>query len=490
MVKTSSLFKVLFLLLSVQSIVLGLYYNNLGTGLLFSLLISSFPLFLLYQAPQSRFTEHVCAAGLMLFSFLHIDQAYGLIEVHFEIFILMAILVVFKNWQIFITALALVAAHHLSFYFLQVNQAGVYVFDPDRLAFTTVLIHAVYATVEAVIAAYIAYMLYQEHRGSQALEDAIGKISSDPKQLDLSVRVDAKRSNALAQFNLLLDAISATVASVNQEQKDLISGAERVAQLQKELTHSAHSKQQQNELIADAGVQVADGFAQVQAQSEQIGGQYGFISKQLQGAVAEVRQTDEQSHMLAQLLNHTEHQLSELASSCTLISSLLNEINAIAEQTNLLALNAAIEAARAGEQGRGFAVVADEVRSLANTSKRATDKIAHTLKQLVDNSNKSTSSMGECITKVHTVEELSSSVLDAISQVEQAMAALNSDSDQVRDIVAQQAANTQQIAEQSEHVRQESKADLQHINDLDTQVSEMMSSLDDLKQQLSRFRTS
>ena len=68
----------------------------------------------------------------------------------------------FVEWRVFITALAFVAVHHLSFYFLQINEVGLYVFDPDRLYFSTVLIHAVYAIVEAIVAGYIAKTLHRE----------------------------------------------------------------------------------------------------------------------------------------------------------------------------------------------------------------------------------------------------------------------------------------------------------------------------------------
>ncbi|WP_409372744.1 hypothetical protein [Pseudoalteromonas sp. bablab_jr011] len=159
MTSVSRLFTYLFILLFLESLILGVVFSTLLSGVLTGLILLSLPLWMLHKHPDSALTAHIVAAGCMMFSFLHIQQSFGLIEVHFEIFILMAVLIMFVEWRVFITALAFVAVHHLSFYYLQINDAGVYVFDPDRLFFSTVLIHAAYAIVEAIVAGYIAKTL-------------------------------------------------------------------------------------------------------------------------------------------------------------------------------------------------------------------------------------------------------------------------------------------------------------------------------------------
>ena len=326
MSSVSRLFTIIFCLLFVESIGIGLYFDTLTEAFLVGLPLCLLPIWLLKTQPESKVTPHVVAAAIMMFSFLHIQQAYGLIEVHFEIFIFLAMLIMFVEWRVFITAIVFVAIHHLSFYYLQTQNTGFYVFDPDRLAFSTVLIHAAYAIVEALVAGFIAVTLKRERRAGLSLSYATEQIMQDPNQIKLSMRADDTDSSAVVGFNTLLEYLSDVIKQVQTQSDSLKNNSQELINVQDKLADSAKHRNTQTDDIANSGSQVAHGFKLVEQESDILKQQVSSITDSAHVALQEVLQTDSKSKELLTLLTNTEEQLSHLVAAGDVITSLLNEI--------------------------------------------------------------------------------------------------------------------------------------------------------------------
>ena len=138
--KINKVFSSVLVLLFCESIAIAFFYGTFAEALVIGIPALVVPIWMMNTAPNATLTKHASALSAMIFAALHIHQMNGLIEVHFEIFILMAILIIFKDWKLFISAITLVALHHTAFYFMQVDGVGVYIFDEDRLLFSTVVL--------------------------------------------------------------------------------------------------------------------------------------------------------------------------------------------------------------------------------------------------------------------------------------------------------------------------------------------------------------
>ncbi|WP_417697249.1 methyl-accepting chemotaxis protein [Psychromonas sp.] len=486
--RVNQVFSRILILLFVESIAMAFIYGTYLEAILIGLPAMLVPLWLCKSIPDAALTKHVSALAAMVFACLHIHQMNGLIEVHFEIFILMAILIIFSDWKVFISATLLVAVHHLSFYFMQVNGANIYIFDQDRLFFSTVIIHAVYAVIEAIIAGYIAKVLYDDSRVGVELARVTQLLTMNDQSLDLKVRTDSRGNNILGGFNDLLSVLDNVVSSVKTQANEFIVNSNNLTSAKTELEISATNRQAETENIASSVEEMAVTVGSIAQDASQLSTQMKEVSESAQAANQHIEEINVKNSELTDSLNKTSVEITALANSSDVIANVLSEITGIADQTNLLALNAAIEAARAGEQGRGFAVVADEVRALANRTKDSTTRVNETLSKLVNHSQSSTQSMAQCLSAVELVIEVAAKANNKIAHATD-LASLSSDiADSVAAAVEEQSVATNDIAQSTERVSLLSKGDTAKVEILAQEAAKISQSVLLLESNIARFK--
>lgn len=276
--------------------------------------------------------------------------------------------------------------------------------------------------------------------------------SSGDLTRDAEVRSDDEVGQMARNFNAMMGNMRRIAVQVNEAVNALASSSEELSATIREGGRAAREQGKQTEQAATAITEVSQTIMDVARNASEASGASGEARELAVKGRDKVESTVLGMHQIAESVRASAETIGQLGRSSQEIGNIVNTINDIADQTNLLALNAAIEAARAGEQGRGFAVVADEVRKLAERTGRATGEIGGMITKIRQDTERSVAGMDAGLAEVNAGVKLAE---DARSYLERIVAASNLSTDMIQRIAAaseEQSAASEQVSANMEAI--------------------------------------
>jgi len=289
-------------------------------------------------------------------------------------------------------------------------------------------------------------------------------------------------------FDRMQTRLREMIRQISQASQELVDAVQKITGASQQLSSAVHEQSNSASAMAATVEELTVSINHVSDNAGEAGQLANRSGQQSRDGAEVIQNTLTSMNGIARTVQHASTKVSELGQHSEQISSIVSVIQGIADQTNLLALNAAIEAARAGEQGRGFAVVADEVRLLAQNTGKSTKEIASMIDKIQLGVRETVESMRSGVLEVNQGVETASSAGSAITEIRKSSDQVLAVVEQISLALREQTAASQDVARNVERSAQMAEQNNLSVQDLLRTSNGLQVLATGLKQEVERFR--
>ncbi|MFG0772481.1 methyl-accepting chemotaxis protein [Vibrio plantisponsor] len=309
---------------------------------------------------------------------------------------------------------------------------------------------------------------------------------------DLTQRIYSKRTDELGKlasaFDDFVAKLQTLISEISSSSTSLESNAVQLTNTHENAQRVSNEQTRSIEQIAAAVNEFSVSIREVAERTLSTANETDHTAELTTQGMKIIDNSVDEINQLANSIKKANQVIEQLASESNNIATVLEVIRNIAEQTNLLALNAAIEAARAGEQGRGFAVVADEVRSLASKTQKSTEEIQNMIDKLQSGVKDAVSSILDGSNRVEKNVELSLNIQQMFESIQSSATIVSDMATQIATATEQQSSVSEELSTNLEHLNEQNRVSQGLSNEINEVAKRVGSSVNKLSKDVGQFK--